>query len=60
MQLLFLYLFDNRYKVATILLIMGRLSLPYSEYIQVMGKFKKRHNGMTQTREPPSLRFDSS
>jgi hypothetical protein len=24
----------------------------------VMGKFKKRHNGMTQTREPPI--FDSS
>ena len=24
----------------------------------VMGKFKKRHNGMTQTREPPV--FDSS
>ena len=23
-------------------------------------KFMKRHNGMTQTREPPSLRFDSS
>jgi hypothetical protein len=24
----------------------------------VMGKFKKRHNGMTQTREPPT--FDLS
>ena len=26
----------------------------------VMGKFKKRHNGMTQTREPPKFKFDSS
>ena len=26
-------------------------------YKQVMGKFKKRHNGMTQTRETPA--FDS-
>jgi hypothetical protein len=26
----------------------------------VMGKFKKRNNGMTQTREPPTLKFDSS
>jgi hypothetical protein len=26
----------------------------------VMGKLKKRHNGHRQTREPPSLRFDSS
>jgi len=26
----------------------------------VMGKFKKRHNEMTQTREPPKYKFDSS
>jgi hypothetical protein len=26
----------------------------------VMGKFKKRHSGHGQTREPPLLRFDSS
>ena len=26
----------------------------------VMGKFKKRHNRMTQTREPPKYKFDSS
>jgi hypothetical protein len=25
----------------------------------VMGKFKKQHNGHGQIREPPSLRFDS-
>lgn len=27
----------------------------FSENLTVMGKFKKRHNGMTQTREPPDF-----
>jgi hypothetical protein len=30
----------------------------YCVYIDVGGKFKKRHNGMTEIREPPN--FDSS
>jgi hypothetical protein len=34
---IFIYLFDIRYKVATIHLISGRLSLLYSEYKRVTG-----------------------
>jgi len=38
----------------------GRLLTPLLALAKpsVMGNFKKRHNGMTQTREPPV--FDSS
>ncbi len=36
----------------------GNKAQQSSAYKRVMGKLKKRHNGMTQTREPPT--FDSS
>ena len=35
------------------------LSPAFAKPFPVMGKFKQRQNGMTQTREPPALKLDS-
>ena len=52
--------FVMRYKPSVISLYLEGLPKCYIGYKQVMGKFKIRHNGMTQTREPPKNQFDRS
>lgn len=32
-----------------------KISYIFAPQLNVMGKFKKRHNGMKQTREPPNF-----